>query len=385
MELYGYQRSDGRAGFRNHVLVLPLTGCEGEVARRIADQVPGTTCLAHPHGCDLQGADDELFGALLLHFATHPNVGGVLFLAMGCTAALRHRLPERAKEAGRLVHMLNTQTCGGTTAAIAAGAAAAREMVAELAQVRRVPVPFSTLVVGTKCGASDPNSFTTCHPVVGKACDLLVAQGATVVLSEDCELVAGASALARRAATADIAARLRQLPKEVNRAWKKRFGYTLRQLVTDGGTSLEQWRKRSLEHALKAGSGPITGFFDMSEQVRGPGLVVLNAPNTDLECVTCLAAAGCQVTIFTTGRGTRVGSPTAITLKVTATQKTFELMAENIDVCVAGATTPVGTETVEAAAARVAAAVVAAANGQLSKAEVLRHWENAIPIRGVTF
>ncbi len=141
--------------------------------------------------------------------------------------------------------------------------------------------------------------------------------------------------------------------------------------------------KRSLQHAAKAGTGPITGFFDMSQSVSGPGLVVLNAPNTDLESVTALAASGCNVTLFTTGRGTPVGSPTSITLKMTATQQTAERMAENIDVSVAAVID--GSESVDDAAGRVVRAVIDAANGEPTKSERLGHWEVAVPIRGVTY
>ena len=111
--------------------------------------------------------------------------------------------------------------------------------------------------------------------------------------------------------------------------------------------------------------------------------MILNAPNTDLENVTALAAAGCNVTIFTTGRGTPVGSPASITVKVTATQKSFDRMRENIDVCVAGVVD--GTTSIEQAAEQVVQAVIEAANGKRTKAETLGHWEVAIPIRGVTY
>lgn len=112
MELFGYKRSDGRIGFRNNVIVIPLTGCQTEIARRIAASVPGATCLGHVNGCDLQGPDAELLGVMLEHFATHPNVGGVLFLAMGCAATLSLQLPRKVKESGRLVETLNTQNAG---------------------------------------------------------------------------------------------------------------------------------------------------------------------------------------------------------------------------------------------------------------------------------
>lgn len=137
-----------------------------------------------------------------------------------------------------------------------------------------------------------------------------------------------------------------------------------------------------MEHASKAGTAPIDGFFEMEDIVKGPGLVILNAPNTDLENTTCLAAAGCNVTLFTTGRGTCVGSPTSITLKITATAKTAETMEENIDVSVAGVTA--GTESIDSAAGRVVEAILAATESE-TKSEILKHHEVAIPIRGVTY
>jgi altronate dehydratase large subunit len=380
-QLYGYRRADGRVGFRNHVLVVPLTGCQSEIARRIASGNPGVTCLGHVNGCDLQGPDFDLFGVMLERFATHPNVGGVLLLAMGCAAPLSLQLPRKVRESGRLVETLNTQNAG-TTATVQAGTSIVREMAGRLAEVRREPVSSDALVVGTKCGASDENSFRYCHPVVGRACDLLVAEGATVVLSEDCELVAGAGALAGRATTPEIGAKIVGMAERVNAGWTARFGYTLEDLSLKGQTR-GKWVERSLAHAAKAGTGPIRGFFEMEEPVRGPGLVVLNAPNTDLECVTALAAAGCQVTLFTTGRGTPVGSPASITVKITATQGTFERMRENIDLCVAGVAD--GTETLEDAARRIVQAVVESASGLPTQAERLGHWEVAMPIRGVTY
>lgn len=381
MQLTGFVRSDGRVGFRNHVLVVPLTGCQMETARRIAAAAPGATCLGHANGCDLQMKDFELFGAILEHFATHPNVGAVLFAAMGCAQGLQLHLPAKVTASGRAAKVLNA-TEGGTTRTVERGAAIVREMAADLARMKREPVPFSALTIGTKCGASDANSFAHCHRVTGRACDILVEKGATVVLSEDCELYGAADLLAERAVTPEIGAQIRRMAEETDRGWKARFGVTFEDVATKGSTR-EACRQQSLRHAAKAGSTPFRGFFDMSQTVKGPGLVILNAPNTDLECVTCLAAAGCNVTIFTTGRGTPAGSPAAITLKVTATEQTFRNMEENIDLCVAGVID--GRETVDQAANRVVEAIVSAANGELTKAEKLGHWEVAMPIRGVTY
>ncbi|MHB9069489.1 MAG: UxaA family hydrolase [Sedimentisphaerales bacterium] len=381
MQLQGYKRLDGRIGFRNYVLVVPLTGCNMEVARRIAAAVPDATCIGHPNGCDLQMDDFALFGNILENFVTHPNVGAVLFLAMGCAASLSLNLPARAVAGGRLCKTLNVVQ-SGTTRTVEAGVKIVQEMVEELSGMKREPVEFSALVIGTKCGASDANSFAYCHPVVGRACDLLVEKQATVVLAENCELVGGADNLSQRAGTPEIGAKIREMAENVNRGWKNRFGISYEDFALKN-TNRQAYIQRSLEHAAKAGSTPFRGFFDMSEIVHGPGLVILDTPNTDLESVTCIAAAGCNVTLFTTGRGTPIGSPASITIKITATERTFINMEENIDICVAGVID--GKETIEQAAERVVETIIKSANGELTKAERLGHWEVAMPIRGVTY
>lgn len=381
--LNGYIRSDGKIGFRNHLLIMPLTGCVSDIARRIADKVEGTTYFAHVNGCDLFGDDSALFGKLLEHFATHPNVGGVLFLSMGCAATLSFRIPDKVTQSGRLMKNINTQMCGGTTKTIETGVAAATEMVKELSQVPRQPVDFSSLVIGTKCGASDKNSFEYCHPVVGRACDMLVDKGATVVLSEDCELYAAAEKLAERAVSKDISDKIIAMAKQIRKYWLDRFDIDFADLKVQGFDTQEQWVKQSLAHAAKAGTKQFTGFFDMKEKVQGPGLIILNAPNTDIESMTCQAAAGCNFILFTTGRGTPLGSPAAITVKITATEKTYDRMKENIDLCVAGVIDD--TETIDHAAERIVQGIIDSANGRETKAEILRHYEIAVPIRGVTF
>ena len=170
---------------------------------------------------------------------------------------------------------------------------------------------------------------------------------------------------------------------DLNENWQKRFGYTFKEFAKRNGTTEEELVKQSLQHAEKAGTKPISGFFDMAEKVRGSGLKVLNAPNTDLENITCLAASGCNVTIFTTGRGTVCGSPTSITLKVTATEKTADRMSENIDVSVHEFTN--GEDGLESAASRLVDRIISTANGNQTAAEKFGHYEVAIPIKGVTY
>lgn len=379
MQLNGYVRADGRVGFRNIALIVPLTGCLAQIAWRIADQVPGTSPLIHANGCDYQGADGELLGQMIENLATHPNVGAVLFLTMGCAALQGRNMAKLVEDSGRLVAEVNLHRCGGTTKSIDQGVALIRPMVEALAKQQRQPVPMSSLVLGTKCGSSNMDSFKYCHSVIGAACDKLVDMGATVVLSEDCELYSATEEFAQRAANAETAQAIRDMAATLRGYWLDRFNYDFNEPKEDQ----EKNRQRSLEHAAKAGSRPFQRVFDMSEKVSGPGLVILNGPNTDLESMTCLSASGCQLIAFTTGQGTVVGSPVAATVKMTATRSTAERMAENIDLDVSGYKD--GSLSLEQAADKTLAHIIATANGELQKAEILRHGEIAFPLRGVTF
>lgn len=383
MRLYGYVRADGTVGFRNTILVVPLTGCLASLAWRIADEVPGAMPLVHGNGCDFQGSDGELMATLLEHMVTHPNVGGVLFLTMGCAAMLQYRLPKIAREQGRLVAEVNMHTVGGTTATIRKGIELAMPMAKALAEKPREEVPLSSLIIGTKCGASNADSFSHCHPVLGAALDRLLDLGATSVLSEDCELYFGAPLLAQRASTHEVGASILAMAAEIKRAWKSRFSLNFDDFGKADDGTYDAAIRRSLEHAAKAGSRPFQAFFDMQERVQGPGLVILNAPNTDLENMTCLAAAGCNLIVFTTGRGSVVGSPMAVTVKMTATAATAQRMQENIDLDVSGYTE--NRMSLDEAADLTVAHLIAAANGEQQKAEILRHGEIAFPLRGVTF
>ena len=383
MQLTGYVRKDGSVGFRNKVLIVPLTGCLASLAWRIADEVPNSMPLIHGNGCDYQGADGDLMATMLEHLATHPNVGGVLFLTMGCAAMLQYRLPKLVKESGRLVAELNMHTVGGTTATIQKGIELALPIAEALAKEPRVDVPLSSLVIGTKCGASNAESFSHCHPVLGAALDKLVDLGATSVLSEDCELYFAAHLIAERAVNKDIADALIAMKENIKKSWKDRFNIEYDQYGVGEDGTYDAAIQRSLEHAAKAGSRPIQAFFDMSEKVKGPGLVILNAPNTDLQNMVSLASAGCNIIAFTTGRGSVVGSPAAVTVKMTATALTAQRMAENIDLDVSAYVD--GTMSLDEAADKTVAHIIAAANGDLQKAEILRHGEIAFPLRNVTF
>lgn len=372
-ELTGYRRHDGRVGFRNHVVVVPLAGCVQEIVNRIAAGVDGAVAFTQPLGCDLLDPDAARLENILFQLSTSPNVGGALFVTLGCAAVNKFRLPRRAAAAGRLTERLDFQQEGGTTACVRKGQDQARAMVDKLAADSREPVPVSAIVLGTKCGASDKTSFTTCHPILGSACDRLVDMGASVVLSEDHELLAGIDALKARAASAAVADRIQAVADRLAARMRARGGPGVDVYLE----TTPETRKASLAHMAKAGTRPVVAVTRLGESVSTAGLVVLDAPNSDLISMTSLAAAGCNLLAFTTGRGTAAASPVLPTLKLTANPSTFERLRENTDLLVG--------EEDPSSADRILAALFRLANGELSRGEQLGHGEMFIPLDGVTF
>jgi len=372
-QLNGYIRSDKRVGFRNYIAVIPLAGCAQEVARRIADKVESAALLSQPLGCDLEGPDQQRLGQILYRLATHPNVGAALFITLGCAAANCHKIADRTDKTGRSVKTINIQLAGGTSASVRAGVEAVQQMSETLKLQQRVEVPISSIVLGTKCGASDQTTYEICHPVMSDCSDMLVEAGATVVLSEDFELYAACNEIAARAVDEDTAKKIKSMARRLRQNFKSRCGKLPEDVLGD----MQIAHEISLARASKAGTKPITKVVSLGEVIDAKGLVILDAPNSDLVSITSLASAGCNMIAFTTGRGTLVASPVAPTIKITGNVKTYQRMNENTDLLVSNRSSQAACELFDA--------IIDCANGRPTKAELVGHGEMFVPLEGVTF
>lgn len=366
-------RPDGRVGFRNTMLVVPVAGCAKETARRIAAQGDGAIALDNAFGCEVGGKHLDGLAVQIRGLTCSPNVGGVLFLLMGCAATLALKLPQAAKAAGKLVETLNVQAVGSTSNCVSKGVEILENMAAELAKQERVPVGMDSLVIGLKCGASDKLSASELHPLVGLAVDRLVDEGATVALGEICELTECPDDIIARAETPAVAKSVERSIQHWTATIEQIFGVTLE--------LNEEVRTAALGRAAKAGTRPIRKVVDWKDQVTGPGLVLYDGPNSDLTCVTTMQAAGCNLVLFTTGRGTPVCGPVTPTIKLTGTAKTAERMPENIDVNLAGMYESETTKSV--AVQKIVDEVLAVANGKQTKGEILGHHEMLFYFEGV--
>ncbi len=385
MEFQGYRRPNGKAGVRNHVLVIPSVVCSEAAAEAIARNVKGAVYLPNVYGCAQAGADREQTKRTLAGFGTNPNVFSVLVVGNGCENLPAKELAEAIAPSGKRVEYLEIQEVGGTRKAIARGKKIVKDMVAEAASIAREPIPLAELILATECGGSDYTSGLASNPAVGAASDLLVEAGGTVILSETPELIGAEHLLAKRARTPEIAQKVFDLVAW----WEKEAMATGQDIrgtnpapgnIAGGITTLEE---KSLGCVYKGGTSTLEEVIAYGFAPSKKGLVLMDTPGHDIDSVTGMIAGGAQIAVFTTGRGTPTGSPIAPVIKITGNALTARKMKDNIDIDVSSILK--GKETVKEAGRRIFEEVIAVASGKLTKAEKLGQRDFCIFKIGINF
>ena len=302
----GYERPDGKVGIRNDVWIVNTVGCINNSARRIAEAT-GAKYFPHPYGCSQLGGDQEITQAILKGMINHPNAAGVLVLGLGCE---NNNIDEMKKVLGdvdeKRVKFLNAQDVDDE---VAEGVTIVNELKEYAKTFKPTRISASKLVVGLKCGGSDGFSGITANPLVGRFSDALISMGGSCVLTEIPEMFGAEHLLMKRCK--DEATFKKNVDLINNfKDYFRRHNQVIYENPSPGNkeggiTTLEE---KSLGCVQKGGTSKVVDVIDYGETVREKGLTLLNGPGNDIVAVTNLMAAGAHMILFTTGRGTPVGS-----------------------------------------------------------------------------
>ncbi|ARU27488.1 UxaA family hydrolase [Cellvibrio sp. PSBB006] len=375
----GYLRQDGRKGIRNVIVVAYLVECAHHVSRRIVT-------LANDMDVHLIGFPgcfpNEYAFRMMNAVCTHPNVGGALLVSLGCESMNREKLLTLIRASGRPAELLVIQEAGGTRATIDAGVAAVTQLREQIAQVKRVPMALNELIVGTICGGSDGTSGITANPAVGRCFDALVAADATCIFEETGELIGCETVMSDRATTPELGAAIEACVEKAEHYYRVMGFGSFAPGNADGGlTTLEE---KSMGAYSKSGSSPISGLIKPGDVPPAGGLYLLDVvpdgeprfgfPNiSDNAEIVELIACGSHVILFTTGRGSVVGSAISPVIKVCANPETFRRMAGDMDVN-AGRILE-GEASLDDVGEEILGKVIAVASGARSVSEDLGHQE----------
>jgi altronate hydrolase len=388
----GYRRPDGRVGTRNYLLIVPTSMCASHEASQIStiaeftiynrDKYPnvdGVVAIPHNKGCGCQdGSTIDVMLRTLSNYADHPNVGGVILIDLGCEktnlSQVEKYLLKREKAFAKPVAKIGIQEVGGTQAAIQRGLQEVELMLPEVNQTAREECSVSELVLGVKCGGSDGFSGISANPSLGRAADLLVRSGGTVLITEVPEFCGAEHLLATRAKDVETGRAVYRMV-DWYKEYASKFGAVLNNNPSPGNVAggLLNITIKSLGAIAKAGTTRVEGVVEYAETPTQRGLNLMQGPGYDQESTPGLVAAGATVVVFTTGRGTTIGNAIAPVIKLASNTPVFERMSNDLDLS-AGSVID-GTETIDEVGRRVFEHIVEVAGGVQAKAEEHKHRE----------
>jgi len=389
----GFRRPDGRVGTRNFVLIVPTSMCASHESQQISiiaeytmysrqqfPNVDGVVAIPHNKGCGCQdGSTIEVMLRTLANYADHPNVGGVILIDLGCEktnlSEVEKYLLRTEMSFNKPMAKIGIQDVGGTQAAIQQGLKEVEKMLPQVNQISREEVPISELVLGVKCGGSDGFSGISANPSLGRAADLLVRSGGTVLITEVPEFCGAEHILANRAKDFETGKAVYEMV-DWYKEYASKFGGVLNQNPSAGNKvgGLLNITIKSLGAIAKAGTTRVEGVVGYAEVPTNRGLNLMQGPGYDQESTPGLVAAGATVVVFTTGRGTTIGNAIAPVIKLASNSPIFERMANDLDLSAGGVVD--GTESIDEVGRRVFEHINRVASGDvLAKAEIHKHRE----------
>lgn len=388
---HGYLREDGRVGTRNYIAIVPSVNCSTTVCRFIADRfrevtrdypnVDGVIALNHKSGCGTKEGGEEYhtLQRTLAGFARHPNVGAFFMVGLGCEVNQAEVMARNAgiyregQPAEARPPLITIQDTGGTQRTIDAGVRIIESMLPRADSFQRTKRPISEIVLATNCGGSDAYSGITANPALGWAVDELVRYGGTGVLAETSEIYGAEQLLVKRAVNEGVAKKLIDRFKW----WEWYTGVLGAEMDNNpapgnkaGG--LTTVYEKSLGGVTKGGTTPLMDVFLYAQPITTRGFVFMDTPGFDPVSVSGLVAGGCNVVVFTTGRGSCFGFKPAPSIKVATSSHLFQQMTDDMDIDAGVILNGVPLEEV---GRQIFEEIVAVASGKKTKSELAGYGE----------
>ena len=383
----GYARPGGRVGTRNYVAVISSVNCSASVSHYVKDRfkieelrrdfpnVDGVVAFTHKSGCGIQpGEPHQLLMRVLAGIARHPNIAGYVMIGLGCEVNqvqfIRQEFKlDELKPGETAPTFLTIQSTGGVRRTVDAAAAAVTKILPVTNDNRRVPQPISKLILAENCGGSDGNSGITANPALGVASDELVRYGGTSVLAETPEIYGAEHLLTRRAVNRGVGEKLVSLI----RWWEnhaRRHDATIDNNPSYGNKEggLTTIYEKSLGAVAKGGLSPLAAVYQYAEPITTTGFCFMDTPGYDPVSMTGLVCGGCNIGVFTTGRGSVYGCKPAPCIKVATNTLLYNWMQDDMDIN--AGTILDGTETVEQVGRRIFEKIIAVAGGEKTKSEL---------------
>ncbi|MEJ7838573.1 MAG: altronate dehydratase family protein [Thermomicrobiales bacterium] len=379
----GFRRPDGRFGTRNYVGIVATVNCSSTAVRRVAEHfdtpefreqypnVDGVIAFPTKGGCGAHYGSNYL-GMLqrtMAGIVDHPNVAAYLILSLGCETNQAEDLIANTGLGGENTPtVLTIQLDGGFEKTVVAGIAAIERLLPEANRSVREPIPASEIVLALQCGGSDGWSGVTANPALGYASDLLVKQGATVVLGETSEVYGGEHILTRRAVSKEVG---QKLVDKIHwwENYTSMFGASIDNNPSPGNKlgGLTTIYEKSLGAIAKAGTTPMTDVIDYAERITGRGFIHMDTPGYDPVSATGQVAGGCNVIVFTTGRGSAFGFKPSPSIKVATNSELFANQKPDMDI---NAGRMLDGLTLEEMGMEIFEEILAVASGKQSKSEI---------------
>jgi galactarate dehydratase len=386
----GFARANGRVGTRNYIAILSSVNCSATVSHAVArhfnrpevlsdyPNVDGVVALTHGGGCAINtAAEGYLYlTRTMAGYALNPNVGGVLMIGLGCeTNQIPAILKGYGLVEGPVLQTMTIQRIGGTRKTIEAGILAVTSMLQNVNEFKRTSQPASALTIGLECGGSDGYSGISANPALGYASDLLIRNGGTAVLAETPEIYGAEHLLTRRAATPAVAEKLLERIE-----WWKDYAIRNKAELNNNPShgnkigGLTTILEKSLGAVAKSGTARLEAVYEYAEMVTARGFVFMDTPGYDPVAVTGQIAGGCNLIVFTTGRGSTAGYKPVPCIKLATNTPMYNHLSEDMDLDCGPIVT--GEASIEQIGEQIFKKVLSIASGEKSRSEEYDYGDN---------